>query len=72
MSQTPTSSYTHIQKYIEVDKTTENNMETNHPSEIQIGAREARDSPSTPPSSNPAYKIEHNDEHDGMECSRIY
>lgn len=30
------------------------------------GAREARDSPSTPPSCNPAYKIEHNDEHDGM------
>lgn len=30
------------------------------------GAREARDSPSTPPSCNPAYKIEHGDEHDGM------
>lgn len=32
----------------------------------QPGARDARDSPSTPPSCNPAYKIEHSDEHDGM------
>ncbi|KAL7744999.1 hypothetical protein ACLKA6_007261 [Drosophila palustris] len=31
---------------------------------VKRGAREARDSPSTPPSSNPAYKIEANDEHD--------
>ncbi|KRF80703.1 uncharacterized protein Dvir_GJ16879, isoform C [Drosophila virilis] len=29
-----------------------------------LGARETRDSPSTPPSCNPAYKIEANDEHD--------
>lgn len=31
------------------------------------GARENRDSPSTPPSSNPAYKIEATDEQDGMQ-----
>lgn len=36
------------------------------------GAREARDSPTTPPSCNPAYKIEHNDEHDGMAYRHIY
>lgn len=38
----------------------------------QPGARDARDSPSTPPSCNPAYKIEHSDEHDGMANSWIY
>lgn len=38
----------------------------------QSGARDARDSPSTPPSCNPAYKIEHSDEHDGMANSWIY
>ncbi|KRF80704.1 uncharacterized protein Dvir_GJ16879, isoform D [Drosophila virilis] len=31
---------------------------------VKRGARETRDSPSTPPSCNPAYKIEANDEHD--------
>ncbi|XP_030078844.1 putative protein kinase C delta type homolog isoform X1 [Drosophila hydei] len=31
---------------------------------VKRGAREARDSPSTPPSCNPAYKIDPNDEHD--------
>ncbi|XP_030381707.1 putative protein kinase C delta type homolog isoform X2 [Scaptodrosophila lebanonensis] len=31
---------------------------------VKRGAREARDSPSTPPSTNPAYKIEASDEHD--------
>ncbi|XP_017852456.1 putative protein kinase C delta type homolog [Drosophila busckii] len=31
---------------------------------VKRGARDARDSPSTPPSCNPAYKIEANDEHD--------
>ncbi|XP_017005345.1 putative protein kinase C delta type homolog isoform X2 [Drosophila takahashii] len=31
---------------------------------VKRGAREARDSPSTPPSLNPAYKIEANEEHD--------
>lgn len=73
MSQTPTNSYAHIQKYFGANKT-KKKKKTNHLFKIyiKIGAREARDSPSTPPSSNPAYKIEHNDEHDGMECSSIY
>ncbi|XP_017870060.1 PREDICTED: putative protein kinase C delta type homolog isoform X1 [Drosophila arizonae] len=31
---------------------------------VKRGARETRDSPSTPPSSNPAYKIDPSDEHD--------
>ena len=34
--------------------------------QLRTGARETRDSPSTPPSSNPAYKIEATEEQDGM------
>nr|XP_036677255.1 formin-J isoform X5 [Drosophila suzukii] len=33
---------------------------------VKRGAREARDSPSTPPSLNPAYKIEASEEHDEL------
>ncbi|XP_073830348.1 protein kinase C delta isoform X2 [Musca autumnalis] len=37
-----------------------------------LGARETRDSPSTPPSSNPAYKIEPNEEQEDDETSYTY